>query len=547
MTAWDEGTWSNPQIQPTLTSFINQDTFRDVILGCHEAALSPDGELFVIGCDIGEGEDIWLMSRLVDTVEDWFPISTPVPTWNSPYSLFRGPIRVAGLVLLADNQGSLHAFWNQGGGELISYTRRGGSFGDPPNVNWSKPGPIFQPAGVGAEHFDADISENQRLFVVWNDDSGMLRFSGVESAFSMLSDQWSAPVNLPIPRPGVSFPDITLDSNGDIWVVFAIPINEGRGIYLLRSTDQGQNWSQPVMVFNAEIVEWEIVDQPQLAISPSGRLHILWRRLNINPNGDLLPLELYYAFSDDAGKTWNGLTRVSTSSPLAANIVAGSESGLFRTWVIESDGRPTLFFEHSGDDGLTWSSPARVSPGSKETVQHGLVAGQNNSVSLVQMQEGNLSVSGEHSFLLQHFFWQGQRWSLAGSLELGLEPLHDLEVAIALDNSLGVLMARNIEDSEGSSIEEALFTDRLMPREGAQQTLLPSPTIGPEVVVGQTATPVPALTLAPPFPANPESVGALERAGIWSGVVFGLIVTGIVIFLVLIWNWSRGLGRGDRF
>jgi hypothetical protein len=49
-----------------------------------------------------------------------------------------------------------------------------------------------------------------------------------------------------------SWPGILADPRGDaLHVIYAVPYNEGRGIYYVRSNDGGATWLAPAVVFDA--------------------------------------------------------------------------------------------------------------------------------------------------------------------------------------------------------------------------------------------------------------------------------------------------------
>ena len=48
-----------------------------------------------------------------------------------------------------------------------------------------------------------------------------------------------------------------MTANGELLVVYAIPLNEPRGVYMVRSADLGATWSRPVRVFDGAAAGWE--------------------------------------------------------------------------------------------------------------------------------------------------------------------------------------------------------------------------------------------------------------------------------------------------
>ncbi len=548
--AWDGARWSTPQLQPTLTGFVNSETFRDVIVGCHNAVLSSANRLFVAGCDAGVGEDIWLMSRPVGSVASWYPTPTPTSLWNPPFSLRSGNVRITSPKLLADSQGGVHAFWSQNEGEGIYYARKTGAFGASPNTSWSNPVAILRAAGGSADQPDASQSRDNRIFVVWNANAGELQFSTVEISFSLLPARWSDPQPLPSPRAGASFPAIALDQDGQIFVIYAIPFNEKRGIYLVRSTDQGRSWSEPAVIFDAEAAGWEMVDRPQLTVSQGGSLHVFWERFSFSGHGGLAPspLELYYAASENQGETWSEPSLVSSSPPLGSQILAAGERTVFRTWSVESNGQPTLFYDLSNDDGASWSEPGRVSELGNETALHSLVADQNGIVHLLQVREGTSSEAGEQPFVLQRAAWEGQAWGLRDSFDLGLSPVEAMAAAIAADNSVPILYVRQVFNSAGeASRQELLFTDRSLPAPQETPTPLPSLTPQPAGASAVTATPETRATPTRDFPTSPDRSNPAVSLGTWGSVLLGLAAAGFLILLMIVFSQLIGRRRaGNR-
>ena len=63
---------------------------------------------------------------------------------------------------------------------------------------------------------------------------------------------WSAPQELPSPpRPALAadWPQLGIDAAGRLTVAYVVPINEGRGVYVVQSQDGGESWSPPATGF----------------------------------------------------------------------------------------------------------------------------------------------------------------------------------------------------------------------------------------------------------------------------------------------------------
>ena len=133
---WDGRQWSDPQAQPSVFGFEDPETFTQVTYRCRQPEFTNDDQILMVGCDGGEGRDIWFTSRPVGTVEDWFP---PPSVWSEPTSIATSNSEITTPVLVADDQGRMHAFWSQVeegdeiyGDTLIHYTRWDGE-------SWSRP------------------------------------------------------------------------------------------------------------------------------------------------------------------------------------------------------------------------------------------------------------------------------------------------------------------------------------------------------------------------------------------------------------------------
>ncbi len=108
--AWDGSQWSNPQPQPPLFSFTDPDTLNDVIFSCRQAVRTEEDHLTIIGCDANPFGDIWLVTRPIGDLTDWFPLPS---AWSEPSRLFdEGASSLYGKVFV-DGKGTSHVIWNQ--------------------------------------------------------------------------------------------------------------------------------------------------------------------------------------------------------------------------------------------------------------------------------------------------------------------------------------------------------------------------------------------------------------------------------------------------
>jgi hypothetical protein len=359
LTAWDGTRWSQPQVQSKLTSIEDPVTKRPLLLGSLKMALTTDQKgLVAIGSDEDGNNDIWATFRPLGDMQTWFP---PASAWKKPVEIFRTGVEVNSLHLLADSSGGLHSLWMQ------PFVTAGESSQPPSSTDryaiyysgwdgtaWSEPVAIMQSVQGRAGHMSAVMSPDGKLLITWQgDQTGEIYFSWANAARAYISAEWAAPVSIPVLVNMSRFPEIAVWQDV-IYVLYSVPINEMRGVYLTRSVDGGQKWSQPFQVFDAQSASWEMVGDPSLAVSPDGQLHALWVRESLP--GTRGSLGLYYARSDDDGESWSEVETVSEAGVLWGKVIAAANGSLYKVW--QENGGPNIIHSRiSVDQGKTWSSP----------------------------------------------------------------------------------------------------------------------------------------------------------------------------------------------
>jgi hypothetical protein len=127
----------------------------------------------------------------------------------------------------------------------------------------------------------------------------------------------------------------------------------GKGIYALRSVDQGDNWSDPSPVFLAQDQSM-LPFSPQLTVDADGELHGVWTVNRLDGNGDAV----YYAGLGTDGSAW-------TEPILLAGADEEDIPAVTSPAIVAHDGQlivvylqwspPERRMRVSGDGGLTWS------------------------------------------------------------------------------------------------------------------------------------------------------------------------------------------------
>ena len=172
---------------------------------------------------------------------------------------------------------------------------------------------------------------------------------GVLMSFSSDNgSQWSAPELLirGTDRVPIAVPDLVQLADGTIIVGYnprpARPYSEERkfGIRVLRSTDNGKSWSEPIFVFDAQHTFGDGCWEPSFLELPSGELHLYFA--NENPFTASDEQEISVCRSFDMGETWSAPERVSFR--------AGSRDGM-PSAIITDAGEIVVSVEDNGHPG----------------------------------------------------------------------------------------------------------------------------------------------------------------------------------------------------
>jgi hypothetical protein len=548
LTAWNGSGWSELHEQVPLSNFTDPETLRPVRLGCRQQLVAAE-EIVVVGCSSGDVQDVWLLTRPLGDVAHWFPAPSP---WQVTPVLAGAANEIQFSVLVPDVDGRLHVLWAEAGSDVIQYVHWDGS-------RWSTPLPVLtSPTGV-VDRPVATLTADRRLLVMWNDvEGGRIYTSHTGADRALYTEDWLAPRPLPVQREGATSVDFLVDDGGTIYVAFAVPINEGRGIYLLRSDNLGESWSEPVLIFDAIASQWAMVDQPRLALTQQGYLHLLWTRYSLPPHSRAQTL--LYARSLDGGLNWSEPQVVVQAPLLWSQITAMAGKRILRHWQEAAGDRVMLWQETTANNGATWSYTS--------TAANAAAAG---APTLVVDAAGRLHLVYRDGSRLQYRFWSGERWAQAESLALGrtaVAEVSTLAAAVTSDGNLVIVFAGRA----GRVKKAATTAEGSSPAAGGEQPFLlqvasrplnyPNP-LPPEV--DTTLAPATAATLEPT--ATSASAGspsasspADQVAGTESGareetaasrlssltlqmiVALALVPAGLLVVLVL----ALGIHRTNR-
>ena len=110
---------------------------------------------------------------------------------------------------------------------------------------------------------------------------------------------------------GSSFPQITTGPQGEIYILYtgrpADKKTDDGDIYFVASTDKGETWTSKKKINDDNTNRLQFF--PSISAGPDGTIHAMWGDMRDDPVETRY--HIYYASSDDGGKTWIENARVS--------------------------------------------------------------------------------------------------------------------------------------------------------------------------------------------------------------------------------------------
>lgn len=537
--AWDGGQWSEPQ--RLSHRFEDPETGAQIYLDGLRAALaqgSPAGEgwagraLVVVGTD-RQGE-VWAVPGEMGALEMVFAPPSP---WSAAAAFSQGEGLSSLPAMAVDAEGHVHALWTESEapgqpGTALYYARWDGPAELATGAEeWTRPAQVIDATEGGAAQ-PALAAVGERLHAVWSDGpNGEVLYSRAFLRDAYAASGWEKPQSLPAPAAIGSWPDIAADVGGNLHVVYAVPVNEGRGVYYTRSGDSGESWSPARQVFDAAAAGWAMADRPRLAVDRQGTLHVVWVRAALA--GDGLSEGIYYARSSGGGETWSGPLQVAEGAYAWPEVGTGSAGQVHLLWNEVGDGR-AWWHQWSADGGQEWTRAKRVRSFADVPGPVGLAADGAGTLHLV-----GLGRDGIDEPALLYATWGssttlitgGERWSEPEAFRLDFDA-GEPGVAVALLPAMGRLSAvargEIVVEGKGTFVD-LWHASRVVPTVivAPAPTLTPDPTPTPP----PTGTPAPTPTATPdlsggPLPGAQRSMDLLLTLALGGGLA-ALIVVGV--------------------
>lgn len=535
--AWNGEMWSKAYRQNTLASFNDPLTNEPVIFRCRQSHISQGQTLYVVGCNDQGNEDVWVTSRAIGPPESWFPTST---LWDDPLMVVASENEISSVQTVADDRGVFHTLWLQEEKTQEDVIHRAIHYVRFADNTLSQPSRILvSPDKVVEDYAVALDRSRNRLVVVWvTGTTGEIYYSWADISRATSTFEWSKAVVLPVQLPLAKSPNLLITPDGTIYVAYALPVNEDRGIYMLSSLDGGVSWGEPVQIYRVTEPDWQVIDFPKLASSGDDILHLIWQRDRIF--GDTSLVGLYYARSTDRGETWSAAQVVSSDLVHGAWQVDSATNGLHRFWLTSQGEQSSFYHDASMDQGANWrlqdnltgfgEIPGLASPFTDP-------ADRVNFVQVVANSNGNLVINHQRE--------ENGRWSIRDSLMLGDASIDQVTSISAQELASGrVILAYtfNQDPPEQDKLPYSLYLVAQNQQSvqstatAAARLATPKPTSTPVTTLEASQpqeTPAPTESLAPPTAPVTLSTSAPPGSGVSIDVATGLVISGGLALLVV--------------
>jgi hypothetical protein len=528
LTAWDGETWSTPRPQGFFSGFSDPVSFNLVRLDCIQAQVNSQGVLHVAGCDVTGNGDTWVMNTSLGTRSDWF--QSP-DSWVIPEITLETNSDLDQLTIISDASGLFHAFWIEETDATQNNPRDKLYYAQMANDQWSDAVEIITSPDRNIGKLSVYSAVDGNLYLTWQGlTSNEVYFSWANVSKAISPFEWTEPTSLPINGLNDS-PSLSGSISGSLFLVYAIPINENRGIYFIQTTDQGETWSEPVTIFNAVANGWDMVNNPTLVQTDAGYLHATWTRTELVTGGD--QIGFYYTSSTDGGQSWS-IPQEIVNQPFVRNWLKSYGSlTIHRLWEGSGAENSGIWHETSTDNGLTWTRSVPIS-----------ILGDTGPTNVAIDTAGQIHVflsvlSEQGELLVEHWWRDGEQWVNDEPIRYGfMDALLNQEISAAasLNGKLVVLSQTNeISPETGLNLTRLVSTHKTL-----DDTVFPEATV--TTITDETpvepATPIQTPNEVPPTitptPGIPD-FGDEPTTNASGNMIFILIIGAVTsIFVVLI-------------
>ena len=516
LVAWDGIRWSLPQTEDEINQFVNPLTSDLLSLG--QIDIQTDGnQLFLAAKDEAASEDIWFTQKMLSGLDQWYRGSS---SW-SPLRLRGSDLgKITAATAINANSGDFYF--------LISSIDTISGKSSLNVISDDTTATVIsalegQPSGLVSQ----DVITQNRASVMWSGGMlGQIYTVWVDLSQASNISGWSQPNALQTNFTGFS-PAIILSKNGDLYSLFSNPYDPGKGIYWVRSKDNGENWSSPTIIpIYKNLTNCPRIDQISLAsFGENSYQAIFICRTYAQANNSL---GLFAIQSTDGGENWSPPVLISDRPVTWSQILTDQNQILHRLWKVSTD-KTSLFHSFSSDNGQNWTTPTNFA----------LLEGNLSTTKAIIDKNGNIHLfqaynSGEGPASISYYRWAGKQWTSEQSLNLTNSEKGKISAISAGVDGNGQLHLGFALNTQKSNLDESSFFtssyDLGTVEQANQPTEVAIIATATDKPVAINSTPQPTQIATPIFDPGTINTSPSSNQPNYLGVVIGVFIS--IIFII---------------
>ncbi len=264
--------------------------------------------------------------------------------------------------LIADQNKTVHAFTSQGVDEedtskAIVYSSWRA------DVGWTRPNDIIlspykDQARVMGVYLDPQ-SMIHMIFFGGDDGGASIYYTFAPASLAGNARAWKEPMEIGPKAITPNVAGMASDGKGNFVVVYSGNLQDGSSLYSVRSTDNGENWSEPELVYSTYNIKDKVFDF-NMFLGESGILHMVW---NVTNNQGQNVTGYYAQLPEIQNGTWSEPKELDKNIGLGIAIPAvieyqGEVIVLYNNGIDELTA-PVHWMMRSSDGGQSWTRPIR--------------------------------------------------------------------------------------------------------------------------------------------------------------------------------------------
>jgi hypothetical protein len=356
--------------------------------------------------------------------------------WGAPVNLSNSETVSSTPSIAVDPAGGVHVVWSEETEDERAFIR----YATLQDGAWSAANEIVSSPYYQVADYPSLAADSQGyLHLVWRGDA-TLYYSRAYAPLAGSALNWSRPQALEDVQDFIGAPDLVVDGQDRLYLIYPINLGGRSGIYAMQSTDGGRTWSDPAVVYRNSRSN-RMVDDVHLAVDADGGKHAAWVESNYPETFPPIGIRYSQALADEQG--WSEAQSLADGPYGDPEILARGSAEVHVVYSGTAEDR-YKFHRWSSDSGRNWTESWRNSEVGGFQGYAGLALDGSDRIHWL-MAASVLNVRRDALF---HTSWNGESWS-AGEAPLfnvstKSNPM-DVTAVVGLGNQLHVALMYPLE------------------------------------------------------------------------------------------------------